>query len=60
MTFAALRTAQDRVCEAAILLATGASAEAIADALLRALEQLDELERTVTAGGLQRTDMMAP
>lgn len=47
----ALRLAHQRVCEAAILLASGAAAELVAEALLRALDELEEVARTLDAGG---------
>ena len=50
MIYAALRLAQERVSEAAILVAAGASAEEVADALLRALDELEALERDLAGG----------
>ena len=46
MSRSKLEQARDRVSEACILLAGGASAEAIAEALLRALDELDALRLT--------------
>lgn len=51
MSASALRLAQERISEAAILLAAGASAEQIADVLLQALDALDALERDSNEGG---------
>ncbi|MDX2088850.1 MAG: hypothetical protein SFX73_13415 [Kofleriaceae bacterium] len=55
-----LRLAQDRICEAAIMLASGRAADAIADALLIALSHLERIEEAIVGGAARPGQGHAP